>query len=221
MAKLKDNSGKTILMALVFLLVAMMISLVLILGAVNSARVLANDRKSQQACLTVSSAASFIEDILEKSQIAQEGGVNNPYCAKKIVTSSLNGDEVVSSSEVWQSGDGPLAGVILEAVKHADTFHTSQSASFTIDCEGLETVYGEITVSYNTVENETGTTNEYPLVIRLSLGDDAQFNYIMSVTADATLSDEIKNGKKDGQNYREVTTSFKWNSVSIVKGGAA
>ena len=65
--KLKSGSGATILMALLFFLVAVMVSTVIISAAITATQTLRSRREAQQAYLTCSSAAQYIRDaLLEK-----------------------------------------------------------------------------------------------------------------------------------------------------------
>lgn len=65
--KLKSGAGATILMALLFFLVAVMVSTVIISAAITATQTLRSRREAQQAYLTCSSAAQYIRDaLLEK-----------------------------------------------------------------------------------------------------------------------------------------------------------
>lgn len=62
--KLKSGAGATILMALLFFLVAVMVSTVIISAAITATQTLRARREAQQAYLTCSSAAQYIRDAL-------------------------------------------------------------------------------------------------------------------------------------------------------------
>lgn len=62
--KLKSGAGATILMALLFFLVAVMVSTVIISAAITATQTLRSRREAQQAYLTCSSAAQYIRDVL-------------------------------------------------------------------------------------------------------------------------------------------------------------
>lgn len=72
MRKLKDERGATLLMALLLLLVASTVSVVILTSATTAAQHLESDRESQQAYLTVSSAAELIRDDILNSSFVQE-----------------------------------------------------------------------------------------------------------------------------------------------------
>lgn len=62
MKKLKNNSGATILMALLLILQAMAVGAAILTAAVSAAHHMKSDREAQQNYLTVSSAAELIRD---------------------------------------------------------------------------------------------------------------------------------------------------------------
>ena len=62
MKRLKNNSGATILMALLLILLATVVGAAVLTAAVSAARHLRGDREAQQNYLTVSSAAELIRE---------------------------------------------------------------------------------------------------------------------------------------------------------------
>lgn len=208
MAKLKENSGKTILMALLFLLVAMMISLVLVLAAVDNARLVVNDRKYQQAALTVTSAAELLKDSLDNNSIVMTETWE--YSDK-----SYDQLKLVNHYTEWEI-TGALATFLEEGMIHFETYPTDYTQQFTIDCAGFDTVYADLTLSYSEADGQ-GT---YLLVLKLSLGRDAKVNYTVSLPATGSVSVGVKtsvfeiiNGKEVGVQRQDTTVS--WNGVTI------
>ena len=74
MKKVKNNSGATILMALLLILLATAVGAAVLTAAVSAARHLRSDREAQQNYLTVSSAAELIRDSILLKFFAE----NNP-----------------------------------------------------------------------------------------------------------------------------------------------
>lgn len=208
MAKLKENSGKTILMALVFLLVAIMISLVLVIAAVDSARVLNSDRKYQQAALTVTSAAELLKDSLEGNELVR----TETWKYRDTDYSVLEPD---GYAEEWSSS-GALDGVLRTGAEH---FAAGSAAdyvqSFTVECGGFDTVYAEMTMSLS------DTDGKYSLVLRLDLGDDAEVNYTVYIRSSGTAKPEKTEdtviSKPGGGSWgiRTKTTSISWGGVTV------
>ena len=208
MAKLKNNSGKTILMALVFLLVAIMISLVLVIAAVDSARVLSNDRKYQQSALTVTSAAELLKDSLEINDLVKtETWKYEDQTYARLVADGY--------SVVWSS-EGVLNSFLSAGVKHfEDGAGSDYVQSFNIDCSGFETVYVEMSMK------KGETVGTYSLELQFSLGEDTPYNYSVVLSSNGTTNsnEPVKTvtPKPGGGNYGIITktTTVKWGSVSI------
>ena len=68
MKKVKNNSGATILMALLLILLATAVGAAVLTAAVSAARHLRSDREAQQNYLTVSSAAELIRDSIARDE---------------------------------------------------------------------------------------------------------------------------------------------------------
>lgn len=66
MKRLKNNSGATILMALLLILLSTAVGAAVLTAAVSAARHLRSDREAQQNYLTVSSAAELIRDSINR-----------------------------------------------------------------------------------------------------------------------------------------------------------
>ena len=219
MAKLKDNSGKTILMALAFLLAAMMISLVLVIAAVDNMRVLRNDRESRQACLAVESAASLMKDSLDAAT-----DPSNTYVKYEMVLTNKNTKVEKKPHDFYvDKASGPLSGVLMKAVDFVDTYSADYVSDFTVDCDGLDTVYGKLTMLSREVEDEDGRKRpKYSVTVWLHLAEDVPYNYNMYISADAATV----NGTRTGEQTQgttvyttvEYSTTFKWENPRIEKG---
>lgn len=96
MKKCADRKGITILMALLLLLVASMVSVVILTAATTAARHISNDRQSQQAYLTVSSAAELLRDDILSS------GYEQKVTHRPTATGSY-----IERTEVTQTPQGP------------------------------------------------------------------------------------------------------------------
>ncbi|MBO6214781.1 MAG: hypothetical protein J6N76_04505, partial [Lachnospiraceae bacterium] len=74
--KLHNRSGASLSYALLFLLVATMVSMVIINASVTSAKSVQNERDSRQAQLTLNSAAKLIREELYGTTVRYESVVN-------------------------------------------------------------------------------------------------------------------------------------------------
>ena len=70
--KTKDNSGVTIIMALLFMLVCVLVSTVLLATAGTASRDVSRQREQQQAYLAVSSAIDLMKNDIENCEFSEE-----------------------------------------------------------------------------------------------------------------------------------------------------
>ena len=76
--KTKDNSGATIIMALLFMLVCVMISTALIAASGSAARDVNNQREQQKAYLAVSSAIDIMRHDIENTKVYKKFNPEDP-----------------------------------------------------------------------------------------------------------------------------------------------
>ncbi len=87
--KLKDKQGAALMLALLFLLVATVLSCVVLTAALSAAKVRQDDRARQQAFLDVSSAAQMLKKQLTASSAEESGGawsIDGPEAVRQILT---------------------------------------------------------------------------------------------------------------------------------------
>ena len=87
MKRLKNNSGATILMALLLILLSTAVGAAVLTAAVSAARHLRSDREAQQNYLTVSSAAELIRDSI------------NRQTYKRTLTKYYNREDITDADE--------------------------------------------------------------------------------------------------------------------------
>lgn len=219
MQKARDQKGATILMALLFLLLAAVLSGVILTAATNAARQMYLDRAAQQNYLTVSSAAELLRDsilsdsctrITEHRQYQDEAGQTQ-----------------TTSSETYQYHTGLMAPWLNAGID--TTAHSSAlmirggSDTITIDVptgsgKSLKSVQARFTMK------ETNTDAEARITVVLSLSEsDAVADYCMTLTIRGRNTFESRTLTEEGENaYTTITTTkLVWSSAEITKGGAA
>lgn len=113
MKKLNSMAGNTLMMALLFLLVATVVSVVVLSGATAAARRVSRDRASQQAYLTLSSAAKLMSDCISGD------------CYKESVTEYIKLDESLPDryeSVVTEKANKELSRLLNEAVEYVRVY---------------------------------------------------------------------------------------------------
>lgn len=89
--KLKSQSGVSFLLALLAFLVAAMVSVTIVAAAVTTVKRVNSDRESQQAQLTLISAAQFVRDEMKKTKYVVTTVTSSPSQAGDGVTKDPDG----------------------------------------------------------------------------------------------------------------------------------
>lgn len=128
--KLHTSRGATMLMALLLLLVAMMVSITLFTAAMTGYKTIRNDHESEQAVLTLSSAAELFRD-----------AVMHTDC--KTVFTSYYGDAnytyfIETQTQTQTSGD--LADILAPMLTSLSATQTTYTANCTVTADGYEPI---------------------------------------------------------------------------------
>lgn len=173
--KLNNNEGKTILMALFLLLVAIVVSVVIITAATTAAHQLNDNKESQQAYLTVSSAAELFRDETEDKKY------------EHILKTYTENSENVSDkpSEVNEIGpEGSFGGLLTEISKAIIADNTLNNGS---------DLYKETAISVN---NSSSSYSFDQVNVKI---------YIQSISSNyynMDISFETAGKNKDEQGYK-------------------
>lgn len=145
--KIKDNSGVSLLMALLFVSVAIFVSAVITAAASTSSRTVIYKNDMQKAYLTVYSAAEFISSDIQQ------------YTYNKGDAASVFYKDAGNASLT-------LFGIMNEAISTVnETGKDSPATSFTVRAEGSNGVkFDDVTVKFQ-------MTRKYEIKIDLSLAD--------------------------------------------------
>lgn len=202
--KLKNQQGASILMALLLLLVASVVSVVILTAATTSARHVQNDRESQQAYLTVSSAAELLRDDILSSgfeqQVTRRPTATGGFTTKTEVTKTPQG-----ATREWLEKGAENAARGLE---FTDTILLSLGTP-----SGMEDVMAVFTMN-----------TAYDITIQLSLAqpgkDDCRITLKLSGEKKEKVTTVTGGDAETGQTTM-TTTTISWNTPQIEKGAAA
>ena len=214
MRRLRDNSGKTILLALVLMMLAMVVGAVILTAAASAARTVRRDRQSQQDYLAVSSAAELIRDSILSDQYSREvirylapdaAGVEVETDRKETVVqpTGLMKDWLSAGIAVPNDSDGTVPGC-------TDTIRVSVSPQ-----TGNEAL-GAVTAEF-TMDTACNITVK---LFREGAGADG---CRMTLTVTAVQDREERTTSADGDSGKKVntvTTVISWSSAKITKGAA-
>ena len=198
MKKCTDRKGITILMALLLLLVASMVSVVILTAATTAARHISNDRQSQQAYLTVSSAAELLrDDILSSGYVTRRPTATDSYIERTEVTQTPQG-----AMEVWLERGIEAVG---RGIAYTDVITLTPDAA-----SGLDAVQAEFTM-----------TPAYDITVTLSLADSNQGNCLMTLTLSGERKQQVTTvtgGNTETGQTTVTTTTISWDTPLIEKG---
>ncbi len=188
-AKLRSSSGASMLIALSFLLLCLTVGAVVLTAASSNAGRMAHAQSSQQAYLTVSSAAGLLRDELDgltftagewRSVDSYDGGVSVGAITPQVSPAG---------------GLNELAGTFARQIFEADTvylspkFPLSDGASLSVEAPGFERVGAVLSIA-----------GDYTLTLKLSLTSDPGM-YPLTLTMPAVIQDSTA----DDVSYYNIT----------------
>ncbi len=128
--KLHTSRGATMLMALLLLLVAMMVCITLFTAAMTGYKTIRNDHESEQAVLTLSSAAELFRDAMMHTE------------CKTVFTSYYADESYATSTETKNetTATGDLADILTPMLTSFSETKTTYTATGTVTADGYETI---------------------------------------------------------------------------------
>lgn len=213
--KLKNKRGASIVLALVFFLVAAVIGGIVLASAASNSGRFSHIRKEQQAYLTISSAAKIVREEIKN----QNFKVNST-----VVKVTKSGSAATTGPTVSFSADGSsVSNKVLAFGEYIykNSSGTAPDGEFTIESE-LETVHAELTMD-----------TEYNVTIRFFFMDGANESraHELILTASAIENSSTVTSRTESEigtstnaqievTEKTVTSKiFTWDSVEILKGG--
>lgn len=220
MKKVKNNSGATILMALLLILLATAVGAAVLTAAVSAARHLRSDREAQQNYLTVSSAAELIRDSIN-GQTYQR----TLKAWRRTTYNEETGEEIVNKDRALNAPapafTGPMGAWLSACIANSEnkdylyaslqecsdtitvTVDTGDGGLRPVQAEFLAQANGELRVKLSLVQ-EDGKTE-----------DDCR----MTLTMQGTLTTDGPKELPTDKDYDVTcTTTVTWGSPKITKG---
>ena len=201
MKKCTDRKGITILMALFLLLVASMVSVVILTAATTAARHISNDRQSQQAYLTVSSAAELLRDDILSS------GYEQKVTRRPTATGSY-----IERTEVTQTPQGAMKVWLERGI---------EAVGRGITCTDVITLTPDAASGLDAVQAEFTMTPAYDITVTLSLADSSRGNCLMTLTLSGERKQQVTTvtgGNTETGQTTVTTTTISWDTPLIEKG---
>lgn len=219
--KLKSQEGTSIFFGLLLFLVASVVSVVILDGAVTAMKRVESDRKAEQNYLTCSSAAKLLRDAIENSSVRWE---------EKVTTDGTKSETKTSWSGATKGSD--TKDKFAEFLKNYIEDYSAKSElipkytkTFTIsvpsDLTGKEEELGEVTavMEIKKSESDSGTSDTgFDIIVLLTVGsgsDTCQMNLSLSGNADTKRNETTGTGSAT-INYTYIT--YTWETADIFYG---
>ena len=234
MKRLKNNSGATILMALLLILLATAVGAAVLTAAVSAARHLRSDREAQQNYLAVSSAAELIRDSITGQTYQRT--LTEIHTFKEKEDGGV--EENISRSVQMAPSDGKLKGVMGAWLADciADKSDTTKDFARFQNCEdtitvtvdggdgSLRPVQAKFSAKPSTIILEGKELDSSDIQVELSLAledgkteDDCHMTLAIKGTLTKKKNSEVWN--TTGTAYSDIfTTTVTWGSPKITKG---
>ena len=221
MKKVKNNSGATILMALLLILLATAVGAAVLTAAVSAARHLRSDREAQQNYLTVSSAAELIRDSIN-GQTYQR----TLKAWHKTTYDEETGKETVDEGRALEIKPNPLfpgpMGAWLSACIANNSGDQNQLYASLQECSDTITVALKGTPDLKQVKAEFSAQANGEIRVKLSLVQEdgkTEDDCRMTLTMQGTLTTDGPKELPTDKDYDVTcTTTVTWGSPKITKG---
>ncbi len=197
--KLKNKQGATIMLALIFLLLSIMVSCVVLVAATAAVKAVDRERAQQQAFLEVSSAAQLLGRELERAQVNRETHIT--------VNADNTTTSVVNPAEGF--GSPVLQELMREAVQRLlDTPQATFEKSFEITQTGsdpslMDTVQVVMTLRLNDM-------GRYVVQFVLN-SQNPNTPCQLYVVAEGTATESTSGGG----DHSVLTLTVKWENVTV------
>ena len=202
--KIQNNSGASLVMALLLILVGVMVSAVIIAAAVSSVQAQNQSRDEQQLYLEVSSAAELVRDELESGSCDYTNTTTQVYTRTKTYYSW--GDPATTTTEKY--GNGAFASVIKAGLEHVKTYSGDTfSKTYSIDAGDYNKVTAEVLLNKKT---ESGV-EKYNLSITFA-GEKDDHKCKMILTADGIITTSNPTSSETTE-----TSGSGWNKTTTYK----
>lgn len=211
--KLKSEQGTSIFFGLLLFLVASILSVVMLEGAVTTVKTVASDRESEQNQLSCTSAAQVLRDSIINIKLSAMVTVKKDTTGANIKTNkNWNSSEVLNSSLATPTD---FADLIQGYLKELDAQNENVAAT-----EKMDTLTKKLTLSTSGAGSETAITqfkdlnpiNTEVTIKRIKSTDDTKAN---EVTYDITVRLSTGNGSDSSRVILSLTGKVKQTGQSV------
>ena len=219
MKKLKNNSGATILMALLLILLAMAVGAAILTAAVRAAHHMKSDREAQQNYLTVSSAAELIRDSIAGD--SYERIMTETHTALKDAEGNITGYTVSRKAKVTDPPKGIMGEWLSACIENGNDNNEYASLKAFNDTIEVNLKINDDT-SLRTVKAAFSAQKDGKIQVQLYLKpeegktDDCRMTLTMQGTL--TKAEESESYSSEDVDSYIYKTTVKWEPQRITKG---
>lgn len=219
MKKLKNNSGATILMALLLILRPMAVGAAILTAAVSAAHHMKSDREAQQNYLTVSSAAELIRDSIAGD--SYERIMTETHTALKDAEGNITGYTVSRKAKVTDPPKGIMGEWLSACIENGNDNNEYASLKAFNDTIEVNLKINDDT-SLRTVKAAFSAQKDGKIQVQLYLKpeegktDDCRMTLTMQGTL--TKAEESESYSSEDVDSYIYKTTVKWEPQRITKG---
>ena len=219
MKKLKNNSGATILMALLLILLAMAVGAAILTAAVSASHHMKSDREAQQNYLTVSSAAELIRDSIAGD--SYERIMTETHTALKDAEGNITGYTVSRKAKVTDPPKGIMGEWLSACIENGNDNNEYASLKAFNDTIEVNLKINDDT-SLRTVKAAFSAQKDGKIQVQLYLKpeegktDDCRMTLTMQGTL--TKAEESESYSSEDVDSYIYKTTVKWEPQRITKG---
>ena len=219
MKKLKNNSGATILMALLLILLAMAVGAAILTAAVSAAHHMKSDREAQQNYLTVSSATELIRDSIAGD--SYERIMTETHTALKDAEGNITGYTVSRKAKVTDPPKGIMGEWLSACIENGNDNNEYASLKAFNDTIEVNLKINDDT-SLRTVKAAFSAQKDGKIQVQLYLKpeegktDDCRMTLTMQGTL--TKAEESESYSSEDVDSYIYKTTVKWEPQRITKG---
>lgn len=174
MIKLNKKNGVSIILALIFFLICAVIGGIVLTSAYNNAGRLSHTNESQQAYLTVSSAAKMLRDTID--------GMEFSYTVTKVEVLENDFLTDTKTTEDFAQAEGDFENIVISWAKKIKEMKTDPETKISLPPQTftIESDFGKVSGTFSM----NGT---YKISIVLWLGSDDSEQYKMTLTIPSNI----------------------------------
>lgn len=219
--KLRSTQGTSIFFGLLLFLIASILSIVMLNGALTAVKSVASDRKAEQNFLTCSSAAKTLRDAITDTCVIQTRKVvYNATGSKQSETVDWNAADIENGTNADTSADtaNEFGKNYLKKWMKSKVENIAAGNEYNLQIQGPEGVSDPVTVKVTINEEENTSGNiAYDITAVFSTGENSD---TCQMTLKVNGQVKTRSVKQDERGVTKVTTTseYTWDAPDIIYG---